>query len=56
MILFPLIFISCGSKNDDTNRDRPTVLTILIDNAGYADFGFQGSAEIQTPDLDATVA
>ena len=30
----------------------PNILFILSDDAGYADFGFQGSEEIRTPNLD----
>lgn len=31
----------------------PNVVIILADDAGYGDFGFQGSAEMQTPQIDA---
>ena len=32
---------------------KPNVLIILADDLGYADVGFQGSKEVQTPHLDA---
>ena len=32
---------------------RPNILLILSDDAGYADFGFHGSREFRTPNLDA---
>ena len=35
------------------NQDRPNILIILIDDAGYNDFGFMGSKEMQTPHIDA---
>jgi arylsulfatase A-like enzyme len=32
--------------------DRPNLVLIISDDAGYADFGFQGSREIFTPHID----
>lgn len=32
---------------------QPNIVFILSDDAGYADFGFQGSNEFRTPNLDA---
>lgn len=37
-------------------RDRPNVLVIISDDAGFADFGFQGSKKIPTPNFDALAA
>ncbi len=31
---------------------RPNVVVFLADDAGYADFGFQGATKLQTPNLD----
>lgn len=33
-------------------QERPNILLILSDDAGYADFGFQGSEIMKTPNLD----
>ncbi|WP_299254310.1 sulfatase-like hydrolase/transferase [uncultured Aquimarina sp.] len=34
------------------SQDRPNIILIISDDAGYADFGFQGSMEMKTPHLD----
>lgn len=33
-------------------QEKPNIVFILSDDAGYADFGFQGSTEFKTPELD----
>ncbi|MCG8648351.1 MAG: sulfatase-like hydrolase/transferase, partial [Pirellulales bacterium] len=35
---------------------RPDILVILVDDAGYNDFGFMGSPDIATPQLDRLAA
>ena len=42
------ILLSCSTKTDS----KPNVIIILADDAGYSDFGFMGSDEIKTPNLD----
>ena len=46
-ILFLVFFtiISCAQK-------KPNIVFLFVDDAGYADFGFQGSKEMITPNLD----
>lgn len=34
-------------------QGKPNIVFILSDDAGYADFGFQGSQDFKTPNLDA---
>lgn len=33
-------------------EDKPNIIIFLIDDAGYADFGFMGSKDLQTPNID----
>ena len=42
--------VSAVESKTDKN---PNILGILIDDAGYNDFGFMGSKEMQTPNIDA---
>lgn len=32
--------------------NRPNIVLFFADDAGYHDFGFQGSTEFRTPELD----
>ena len=41
------------AKVNKTADKSPNVLIILIDDAGYNDFGFMGSKDMQTPNIDA---
>ena len=43
-----LTLVSCFTINDS----KPNIIIILADDAGYSDFGFMGSDEIKTPNLD----
>jgi len=58
--LFFLLLLSCGygPPKEQTNaaakkqQVRPNVIVILIDDAGYVDFGFMGSKNLPTPEID----
>lgn len=42
------------SKTHTTkNSKKPNIIAIIIDDAGYADFGFMGSKDLETPHIDA---
>ena len=34
----------------------PNIIVVLVDDAGYADWGFNGSDEVQTPNIDNLVS
>ena len=46
---------ACSSDQKEEVR-KPNILILLADDAGYADFGFMGSADIQTPNIDRLAA
>ncbi|WP_081816985.1 sulfatase-like hydrolase/transferase [Polaribacter sp. Hel_I_88] len=56
-----LFIISCKSVNKNEKNgisktinttNQPNVIIILVDDAGYVDFGFMGSEDLQTPNID----
>jgi len=58
-VLIVLVFYTCKSsvehkKHVETRSvsQPPNVIVILIDDAGYADFGFMGSEDLDTPNID----
>ena len=56
-----LIFsLSCSNKKDDNQTqipenktEKPNIIIILTDDAGYVDFGFMGSQNLKTPHIDS---
>ncbi|WP_299551532.1 sulfatase-like hydrolase/transferase [Seonamhaeicola sp.] len=40
------------ASNQIENINRPNIIVILIDDAGYADFGFMGCKDLETPNID----
>lgn len=49
--LLLIIIISCLYTGVYA-QEKPNIIFLFADDAGYADFGFQGSREIKTPHLD----
>lgn len=50
-----LLLLACGVRAD-AFVSRPNVVVIITDDAGYADFGFTGSTEFPTPNIDRLAA
>jgi len=48
LIIGSIIFLSFSVKG----TEQPNIILLLVDDAGYADFGFQGSRHFRTPHLD----
>jgi len=46
---------SCSSK-ETPNSKKPNIIVLLVDDAGYADFGFMGSKDLKTPNIDKLAA
>ncbi len=57
LLLMIIIFLSAGSRiQKPPGATKPNIIVILVDDAGYADFGFMGSKDLQTPNLDRLAA
>lgn len=53
-LLLALALLASGSATAETARPdkRPDIVLIVSDDGGYADFGFNGCKDFQTPTLD----
>ena len=49
---FSLALAVLISMTNASDTKPPNILLIISDDAGYADFGFHGSQEMRTPNLD----
>lgn len=62
LLLSGFLIFACGSKSGKTMvsnegdvsgaDDRPNIVIILVDDAGYVDFGFMGSENLESPEID----
>ncbi len=57
-----LFFCACNSGSDGSSSSltteaqgnkQPNIIVIVIDDAGYADFGFMGCKDLDTPQIDS---
>lgn len=53
-VLFVLVttIISCSIKKGESTDKKPNIIIVIADDAGYIDFGFMGSKDLETPRLD----
>lgn len=49
--IFVLLFV-VFSQSNIKSQEKPNIIFLFSDDAGYADFGFQGSEIMKTPNLD----
>lgn len=61
LIIGVIYLVACSSSNHQvvsSNKEakKPNMIVILIDDAGYMDFGFMGSKDLLTPELDKLAA
>lgn len=53
LFLLPLLLWTCASiKSASPKTHPPNIIVLLVDDAGYADFGFMGSKDLETPNID----
>lgn len=51
-LLFLAGFLSISQHSMAKVKNQPNILVILVDDAGYNDFGFMGSKDMMTPNID----
>ena len=59
-LFFILMICSCNNRTKDKasilvnekENTKPNIIVIIVDDAGYIDFGFMGSKDLDTPEID----
>lgn len=51
-MIVPLLALMLGTSPTAPAQDPPSIVVLLADDAGWADFGFQGGDDFKTPALD----
>ncbi|MFH4969444.1 sulfatase-like hydrolase/transferase [Gaetbulibacter sp. M240] len=58
LLFFAVLMVSCiknvkqESSTATGENNKPNIIIILVDDAGYIDFGFMGSKDLETPHID----
>jgi arylsulfatase A-like enzyme len=52
IILLALSITQLSCAGEVSKNKQPNIVLLFSDDAGYSDFGFQGSTEMKTPNLD----
>lgn len=55
-LLPSLCLQTLSAQTQDAKRAKPNIITILVDDMGYADIGANGSTYYETPNIDALAA
>jgi arylsulfatase A-like enzyme len=52
ILALALSLILTASCKNTQKQKKPNIIVMLVDDAGYADFGFAGSKDLKTPNID----
>jgi arylsulfatase A-like enzyme len=52
LLILGITSCDLSQSSSDRDKDKPNIVVLLVDDAGYADFGFTGSEDLQTPNID----
>ena len=51
------VIVTCSFNSEEKSKiKKPNIIVLLVDDAGYADFGFMGSKDLKTPNIDKLAA
>lgn len=56
ILILGLVLTSCKGTTQEENVKKPNILLVMTDDQGWYDAGFNGNAEIKTPNMDALAA
>jgi arylsulfatase A-like enzyme len=52
LVMLGFAMVGYSQSNDENTFKPPNILIILLDDAGYVDFGFMGSKDLCPPEID----